>query len=45
MKYTDKIVILEEGRILQQGTYEYVKNNAILQAIQIASLKDHMRQD
>ena len=43
LKYVDKVLIVEDGRIVEQGSYEKIKNSARFREIHEAMMKDNQR--
>jgi ABC-type bacteriocin/lantibiotic exporter with double-glycine peptidase domain len=43
LKYVDKIIIMEEGRIVEQGSYDKIKNSARFREIYDAMMKQEKK--
>ena len=43
LKYVDKVLIVEDGRIVEQGSYDKIKNSARFREIYEAMMKDEKR--
>ena len=43
LKYVDKVLIMEDGRVVEQGSYEKLKNSARFREIYSAMMKDEKR--
>lgn len=43
LKYVDKVLIMEDGRIVEQGSYEKLKNSARFKEIYSAMMKDEKK--
>lgn len=43
LKYVDKVIIMEEGRIVEQGNYDKIRNSARFRDIYDAMMKDEKK--
>ena len=40
LKYADKILMVEDGKIVEQGNYEVIRNSSRFKAMESAMMKD-----